>query len=193
MNFKKKLFLLLLTLGITSAASAQKVGIKTNLLPDAALSPNLGLEVGLAPKWSLDITGEVNFWAVNNHKWKHWLAQPEVRYWFCERFAGHFLGVHLLGGEYNFGNIRNNVKFLRSDFSKLTDKRYQGWAAGTGIAYGYSWVLSEHWNFEAEIGVGWMYTRYDIYPCEKCGSRLGSGDHHYFGPTKAALSFVYMF
>ncbi|MBD5270132.1 MAG: DUF3575 domain-containing protein, partial [Bacteroides sp.] len=29
---------------------AQDVGIKTNLLNDALLSPNIGIEVGLAPK-----------------------------------------------------------------------------------------------------------------------------------------------
>ncbi|MFR5656967.1 MAG: DUF3575 domain-containing protein [Butyricimonas faecihominis] len=27
--------------------------------------------------------------------------------------------------------------------------------------YGYSWILSKHWNFEAEIGSG-MFIRYDV-------------------------------
>ena len=34
-------------------AFSQSVGIKTNLVNDALLSPNLGLEIGLAPKWTL--------------------------------------------------------------------------------------------------------------------------------------------
>ena len=174
--------------------SAQNVALKTNLLADGLLSPNLGIEIALAPKWSFDLTGQINFWAVNDHRWKHWLVQPEARYWFCERFAGHFLGFHLIGGEYNFGKIKNGVKFLGSDFSNLTDKRYQGWGAGAGIAYGYAWILSEHWNLEAELGVGWIYTRYDVFPCAQCGTKLENDrSHNYFGPTKAAVSLVYLF
>ena len=70
--------------------AGRNVALKTNLISDAALSPNLGVEVGLAPKWSLDISGRMNLWTINNHKWKHWLVQPEARYWFCRRFAVPF-------------------------------------------------------------------------------------------------------
>ena len=192
---KRCLLLLYISVcAVFGSAEAQNVAVKTNLLADGLLSPNLGIEIGLAPKWSFDLTGQINFWAVNEHKWKHWAVQPEARYWFCEKFAGHFLGVHVIGGEYNFGNIRSGVHFLGSDFSQLRDKRYQGWAAGAGIAYGYSWILGEHWNLEAELGVGWMYTRYDVFPCTKCGQKLESDrSHNYFGPTKAAISLVYLF
>ena len=38
----------LIAAGLTSGISAQKVALKSNLLYDAALSPNLGIEVGLA-------------------------------------------------------------------------------------------------------------------------------------------------
>lgn len=183
--------LLLIISGTTFAET--RVGIKTNLIPDGFLSPNLGVEVGLAPHWSLDLTGQLCFWDVNNHKWKHWMAQPEARYWFCDRFAGHFLGVHAIGGQYNFGNIHNKIHFLGSDFSQLTDYRFQGWAAGAGIAYGYAWILSKHWNLEAEIGLGWMYTRYDKYNCKDCGKKLESGSHNYFGPTKLAINLEYLF
>ena len=173
---------------------SSQVGIKTNIIPDALLSPNLGVEIGLAPHWSLDLTGEINFWSVNHHTWKHWLAQPEARYWFCDRFAGHFLGFHALGGQYNFGNLHNNITFLGSRFKNLTDYRYQGWAAGAGIAYGYAWVLGKHWNLEAEIGIGWLYTRYDKFSCMDCGRKLESNrPHNYVGPTKLALNFEYIF
>lgn len=195
MDFKRKICLLLLTLAAVFGVKAQesRVAIKTNLLPDALLSPNLGVEVGLAPHWSLDVTGELNMWSIHNHKWKHWLAQPEARYWFCEYFAKHFVGVHLLGGQYNFGYLDNNIKFLGSDFSKLSDYRYQGWAVGGGIAYGYSFLLGRHWDLELEIGIGYLYTRYDEFRCKECGKATESGHHNYFGPTKAAVNLVYVF
>ena len=83
--------------------------------------------------------------------------------------------------------------FLGTKFSNLKDYRYEGWFAGAGIAYGYAWMLGKHWNLEAEIGVGYAYTRYDKYMCPRCGSKVGSDHHNYFGPTKAAINLVYLF
>ena len=81
---------------------AQDIAVKTNLLYDACATINIGAEVGLAPKWTLDVSGNLNAWTLSHgRKWKHWMAQPEARYWFCDRFAGHFLAVHALGGQYN--------------------------------------------------------------------------------------------
>ena len=78
-------------------AKAQNVAVKTNLLYDAAATINAGVEVGLAPKWTLDVSGNFNGWTMSDdRKWKHWMIQPEARYWFCDRFAGHFLGIHAL-------------------------------------------------------------------------------------------------
>ncbi len=190
----KLLLIPLLAILLYLPANAQKVALKSNLLYDATLSPNLGIEIGLAPRWTLDISGNVNLWTVDGHKWKHWLVQPEARYWFCRRFAGHFVGLHAIGGQYNFGNLDIDMKLLGSDFSKLKDRRYQGWGAGAGVAYGYAWPVHPHWNIEAELGIGWIYTRYDSYPCAKCGTKLESNrPHNYFGPTKAAVNIVYLF
>ena len=189
----KRLAGLFLTL-IPALAGAQDVAMKTDLVNDALLSPNLGVEVGLAPKWSLDVRAELNAWSVNGHKWKHWFVQPEARYWLCQRFAGHFFGVHAIGGQYNFGGLKNNVSWLGSDFSALSDSRYQGWFVGAGVAYGYAWILGRHWNLEAEIGFGYAYTRYDRYRCAGCGRKVESDkSHHYVGPTKAAVNLVYLF
>lgn len=180
----------------SATASAQTVGLKTNLIGDAVLSPNIAVEIGLAPKWTLDISGQGNFWTIkNDHRWKHWVVQPEARYWFCQRFTGHFIGVHALGGQYNVGNIGiKDLTFLGTDFSKLRDRRYQGWGVGAGVAYGYAWPVAKHWNVEAEIGVGWVWTKSDVFPCAVCGSKLEKGKvHNYVGPTKLAVNIEYLF
>lgn len=194
MYIRKKIFLMLLAFGAVVGARGQNVAIKTNLLADALLNVNAGAEIGLAPRWTLDLTGQYNGWSVDERKWKHWLAQPEVRYWFCDRFAGHFVGVHALGGQYNFGNIKNGISFLGTDLSALSDYRFQGWAVGGGIAYGYAWILDRHWNIEATVGVGYIYTRYDKFECKDCGRKIEEDrPHHYVGPTKAAINLVYLF
>ena len=150
--------------------------------------------MALAPKWSFDLSGNLNAWTVNSHKWKHWMVQPEVRYWFCQELQGHFVGAHALGGQYNVGNIDLGFKMLGTDFRNLKDRRYQGWYGGLGVAYGYSWILGRHWNLEAELGLGWIYTKYDVYPCAHCGTKLAKDrSHNYFGPTKVALNIVHVF
>ncbi len=177
---------------LATQLQAQK---KTNLLYDATATINAGIEFGLAPKWTLDLSGNFNGWTMSHdRKWKHWMAQPEARYWFCDRFAGHFLGFHALGGQYNVGHLKNNIKFLGTDFSKLSDSRYQGWFIGAGVAYGYAWVLNKHWNLEGEIGVGYVYTEFDRFNCKGCGKKVEEDkNHHYFGPTKAAINLIYVF
>ena len=195
MNNNLKFYALLIVgLLLCFGAKSQDIAIKTNLLYDATATINAGIEVGLAPRWTLDVSGNYNNWTMSHdRKWKHWLLQPEARYWFCNKFIGHFLGIHAHGGQYNLGNLENEINFLGTDFSQLSDKRYQGWFLGLGMAYGYSWVLSRHWNLEFELGIGYAYSRYDSYPCATCGERLDKGDHHYVGPTKAAINLIYAF
>lgn len=183
--------MLMMAMGV----KAQDVALKTNLLSDAFLNPNIGVEVGLAPKWTLDIKGQINAWTLSHdRRWKHWALQPEARYWLCDRFSGHFFGVHLHGGQYNIGGFDGRINFLGTDIRKLKDTRYQGWFVGAGVAYGYAWILGRHWNLEAEIGIGYSYTRYDRYRCTGCGKKIETDKpHNYIGPTEAAINLVYLF
>lgn len=181
--------------GMVQTVQAQKVAVKTNLLSDVLYSPNLGIEVGLAPKWTLDVTGQFNMWTLSHdRRWKHWAVQPEARYWFCDRFSGHFLGFHAHGGQYNMGGFDGMLNLLGTDARKIRDTRYQGWFAGAGVAYGYAWILNRHWNFEAEIGLGYSYTRYDRFRCTGCGKKIETDrPHHYVGITRLAVNLVYVF
>ena len=192
----KRLTILLLSVFTLASASAQDWAIKTNIGYDATASINLGFEVAVADKWTLDFSGNYNPFTINkdtNMKWKNWFAQPEARYWFCHRFGGHFLAMHALGGQYNIGNIDNMTDFLGTPFSKLADYRYEGAFVGAGVGYGYAFMLGEHWNLEAEICIGGAYTWFDKYYCPKCGEKVGSFDHIYWGPTKIAINLVYVF
>lgn len=195
---KRKIFILIvaaMSMFAVQRTQAQDVGLKTNLVADGLLSPNLGVEIGLAPKWTLELTGEFNGWTLShNRRWKHWLVMPEARYWLCDRFSGHFFGVEAHGGQYNIGGFDGKWNLFGTDARKLKDTRYQGWFVGGGITYGYAWILGRHWNLEAEIGIGYSYTRYDRFRCAGCGKKIETDKpHHYVGPTKAAINLVYLF
>ena len=61
------------------------------------------------------------------------------------------------------------------------------------MVYGYQWILGPHWNFEAAVGFGYNYINYDKYKCGNCGSKEKSGNTNYVGPTKLAISAIYLF
>lgn len=194
MKLKQYVFLLSLLL-CGPFVKAQDVALKSNLLYDATATINIGAEVGFSPRWTLDVSGNFNGWTMSHERrWKHWMLQPEARYWLCQRFGGHFLGVEAHGGQFNVGGLKNSINFLGTHVSRLSDERFQGWFVGTGVTYGYAWMLGRHWNLEAEIGLGYSYTHYDTYQCAGCSKKMEEGRHHnYYGPTKAALSLVYIF
>lgn len=124
-------------------------------------------------------------------KWSHWLVQPEIRYWICERFNGWFLGLHAHGGQMNVGGI--NIPFiLQNKHKEMKAHRYEGYFYGGGISAGYHWILSDRLNLEAALGIGYAHVRYDKFKCTACGQRTGKGGADYLGPTRVSLSIIYI-
>ena len=108
---KKLLFEIIALILSSGFAAAQSVPlsadkgavwvIKTNALYWATTTPNIGAEVRLAPKWTLEAEVGLNPFTGKNDdgsygkSLKHFRLHPEVRYWFCEAFYKHFLGLHI--------------------------------------------------------------------------------------------------
>ena len=180
MTHKSKILSILCTLWLGCMyACAQNVAIKTNALYWGTLTPNASVEVKLSNQFTTDWQAAYNPWTFKDgKKLKFWLAQPEFRYWFCEAFEGHFVGVHLHAAQF---------------YAVTESKIYDGYLAGGGLTYGYNWILSPHWNLEALIGVGYARLWYKESPnlsCEKCHENK---TRNYIGPTKLSLSISYMF
>ena len=183
----------LLLTGSIQNAGAQQVALKTNLLYDATTTPNIGMEIGTGKKHTFQVFYGLNPWKFghgDDQKFvKHWVVNPEYRYWFCHRFNGWFVGAHAFGGQFDAYGIKPPFGW----WDELKDYRHEGWFVGGGIACGYQWILSRHWNFEASIGVGAAYIDYDKFNCGICGKKIDDGNKWYVGPTKLALSLLYMF
>ena len=168
--------------------------IKNNLLYDATLTPNIGLEVKIGSRSSFQAFYGINPWKFSDtKKWRHWSLMPEYRYWLKKEKApyllGWFTGVHALGGEFNVGGVDMPFGMMKW----LKDNRYEGWFIGGGLTLGHAWRLSDRWRLEAAVGVGYIRFRYDRYQNEWCGDFIHSGTYDYFGPTKLALNIAYNF
>lgn len=182
---QRKLHILIFVLFcLPISMTAQQTTLKTNVLFWATTSPNAGVEFGITRRITVDIWGAYNAWKFSNEmKLNLYLLQPEVRYWFCRKFEGHFVGIHGHYGHFNIGQIpfisglKNNV--LRGDLY------------GGGLTYGYHWALGERWGMEAMIGAGYAYMKYDKFHCAECGERIGSFTRSYFGPTRVGFSISY--
>lgn len=187
--------------GAAFTAQAQNfkpVAVKTNLIYDATTTPNIGLEFPTFKKQTAQIFYGLNAWTFSDgKKAKHWMLMPEYRWWLCSRMNGHFLGLHAFGGEFLAANVNLPVPgvFFAGDNlrTELRDHRYEGQFLGAGFTYGYQWILSRHWNLEAEAGIGYGHVWYDKYPCSECGYLQKSGGTNYVGLTKLGLSLMYVF
>lgn len=176
-------------------AFSQTTSLKNNLLYDATLTPNIGIEQKIDSLSTVQLFYGLNPWRLSDTKrLRHWSLMPEYRRWLPSRhstntthpspFAGHFIGIHALGGEFNIAGI--------GPTASIRDYHYEGWYVGGGLTYGYAWRLAEHWNLEAAIGLGYVHLAYDKYENEECGLLLDSRHKNYVGPTKLALNIAYL-
>ena len=185
----RNIFFTILLCTASLAAQAQRLAVKTNLLYDATATANLGFEVALSPKFTLDISGNYNGWnVVDDKQWQHLLVQPELRYWTCDHFNGHFFGLHALGGQHNF----DKVELPFGLYPSLAEYNFRGNFVGGGLSYGYQWILGKRWNLEVSIGVGYLHISYDKYADSNSEIKLDSDTESYIGPTKIGISIAYM-
>lgn len=191
----------LVTLLINLTINAQ-IAVKTNLLYDATTTPNIGGELRVNKKSTVNLVYGINPWTFTseshgNRKAKHWVLMPEYRWWLCSPYNGHFFGVHAFGGQMNVQNVSLPIPggfFSGANITReARDNRFQGGFIGAGATYGYQWILAKHWNLEAEIGAGYGHVWYDRYTCGECGRKTDTGQTNYLGITKLGLSILYLF
>lgn len=198
----RRLFVVLLIAFLCSEAglNAQIVAVKTNALYLATSTLNAGVEVALGDRFSVDLEGGYNPWTLDwgkNMKARHYLVSPEIRYWFCESFNGHFIGINANYTLFNVGGVDVPAVFFPSESSafvleRMKEFRNEGWAAGAGLTCGCQWIIAKRWNLELTAGFGYWVTSYNSYEIRKCGLFRGHVEQGAFGPTALSLSFIYI-
>ena len=203
----KKLFLLLTLSILPIAGRSQMVSevsdqrsdlkllsISTNLLYDAALIPNIGLEVSLGKQWTIGADWFYTRISSNSrHRyWQGYGGYLTVRRYFgnnpltlssksqdCPRLTGHHLGVYALGLTYDV---------------EWGGKGYQAdkFGFGGGLEYGYALPIGRRLDLDFTIGIGFQGGEYKEY--EPADDDTGhyvweaTKKRSWWGPTKAAIT-----
>ncbi|WP_280766910.1 DUF3575 domain-containing protein [Parabacteroides sp. PFB2-10] len=181
---KRQLFLFLFTAIVlfhfpSQEASAQTIGVKTNAVGWGARTINAGAEWGFAEKWTADLSAFYNPFSYSRGRTTHLLGvQPEVRYWPCGAWHGHFVGLHGQYASYDWG---------------LKKYRYKGNLYGGGLSYGYAWVIADRWNLEATIGFGATRLAHEYrYERRDTNVYLSPNPRTAWGLTRIGINFIYI-
>lgn len=165
--------------------------VSTNALYDLAITPNFAIEVPVGKKVS--IFGEYTFpWWVsrdNSRAWQILKWDLGARYWFfggrsenpMDVMIGPFAGIDLGAGYYDI---------------EPHHKGWQGEFATVGLEIGWAWDLGKDWRLDAYIGAGWLGSQARIYEGSSDDKHLIFQDYgklRWLGPTKAGVSFKYIF
>ncbi len=173
--------LLFFLVGGRQEACAQQVGVKTNALMWAAMTPNVGVEVVVGEHSSVDLStfGHINPYGMDS---KVLSFQPEFRYWFNGRpMIREYIGVAAMITSYDM-SVNRYV--------------YTGNAMSLGISGGYSFLLGANWRLELCGGFGllgfWQkhYYETDDYFVDKTVAANSFG--YKLFPSKLSVSFTYI-
>ena len=167
-----------------------RVALRTNLLYDATLSPNFGLDVRVDSAWTVGLLAGINAWDIDkekNKKWRHALFSLRARNYRKGLFQKNYMEFDAIYSHFNVGN----TKIPFGLYSAVKDRRLQGDLIALGGKYGYSWILSRSWRIEAEAGVAVGYAWFKEYDCDHCGTYYGKGDRIFLLP-QLGVNVVYI-
>lgn len=177
---------------VVSSSNADKseqfqFGIRTNLLYDVAMVPNLGVEFHLGKRFSLGVNYAHAWWANKSaHQyWRIYGSDVVFRKYFGGKEGSSPLSGHHLGA---YGQIYS-YDFELGKKGQLSDLTYGG-----GLEYGYTLPLSGSMYLDFSLGCGYLTGEYKVYePEDECYVWRETRQRHYIGPTRAEISFVWMF
>ena len=165
---------------------ASYFALKSNLLYDALLIPNLSLEASIGSGWTLGAGGMFAWWSkdAKHRYWRIYGGDLEIRKYFgtlskSKPLQGHHLGI--------YGD------FLTYDF-EFGAKGYQSKATyAAGIKYGYSHPIGKRLNLDFALGIGYLHSNYKTYvPRDGCYVYQETKKRKWLGPTQAEISLVWL-
>ena len=170
------------------------MALKSNLLYDALLVPNIGIEVPIGDRWSVSAAWMYAWWS-NDHRHKSWRiygGELEGRYWLpsagTKPLQRHHVGIYTQMVMYDLKWGERGYMGGRPGSTIWCEGNY-----GAGVSYGYSLPISSIFQLDFTIGVGFLGGLYrEYYFDDDCYVYDRTRRMRYWGPTKAEVSLVWL-
>lgn len=174
------------------------IWVKTNLLYDVLLTPNIGVELSLGNRWSIQGQWEYAWWKSDKVHWYHRIygGALEVRKWFGpydgDAMHGFHVGIYGLANTYDFELGKLGTWIPISDFqNQIGNLSYLSY--GGGVTFGYAMPIAKKWNLDFGISGGYYGGEYYEYkPIDTHYVWQKTVRRNYFGVTGAQISLVYI-
>ena len=171
------------------------MAVKTNMLYDALLVPNIGVEFYVGKNWSLAGNWMYAWWKSDRHHnyWRLYGGDLEVRRWFGRKasekpLAGHHIGLYGRIFTYDFETGGTGYMGGKPGGTLWDKMNYS-----VGLEYGYSLPVARRLNLDFVIGVGYWGGEYHKYaPIDGHYVWKETRRRHWFGLTEAEISLVWL-
>lgn len=179
----------------TSDYSPLYMDLRTNLLYDALLLPNIGAELYLGNSLTVGINWMYGWWSKNTRHiyWRAYGGELFGRWWFGKKvhekpISGFHIGIYGQYYMYDF-ELGGNGEMAGKPGKNLWT---QGLFGG-GLEFGYSIPIKERLNIDISLGVGYSGGIYHKYkPEDTHYVWQGTYHRHYLGPTKLEIALVWL-
>lgn len=171
----------------TPVNNSSRVALKTNLLYDAVLVPNLGVEYNIYNNYTayIDLLYAGLDMPSRHFYWNLYGTQLGLRKYFGaasneRNFTGHHLGLYgqILAYDLQAGNYGQQTPGLN---------------IGVGIDYGYSFPVAPGMNIDLDLGFGYLAGKYYEYIAQDGHNTWrGTVRRAWIGPTRASVSLVWL-
>lgn len=169
--------------------------LKSNMLYDAALVPNIGAEFYLGKNISVHANWMYGWWDSDKHHryWRIYGGELGARWWFGGKakekpLTGHHIGIY--GGILTFDFEWGDTGYMGGKPGGTLWDRY---LVNAGIEYGYSLPIAKRLNIDFSIGLGCLTGKYiKYYPFDNDYYYDKEYKMRFFGPTKAEISLVWL-
>ena len=172
------------------------LALKTNMLYDVLLVPNIGLEFCAGKGWSVGANVMYAWWSreKSDFFWRIYGGELYARKYLgrqaaAKPFTGHHVGVYGEIFDYDF-ELGGRGYMGGEPGGTLWDKMNYA----MGVEYGYSLPITRGLSLDFTLGIGYWGGQYCTYePQDGEYVWQETWQRHWFGPTKAEVSLVWMF
>lgn len=163
--------------------------VTTNMLYDAALTPNIGVGIIVADRITVLADWMYARWHNRDRRryWHIYGGDIEIRWRFSPRCAdsplgGHYVGAYGSMASYDFQAGCSHTGFLSDKYNYAV-----------GLSYTYSLPITTRFNIDFTLGVGYLWGTYKKHkPIDDCDVWLSTHRLGWFGPTRVGVTLVWL-